>query len=79
MRIVNLLAAVVGLNDNVIGSWGNVAGGPDFGMQGGGDVLQQALEGHLQCSFRIDSCGHLEPRLPSDGMCVLVHVLSAGP
>jgi hypothetical protein len=47
MRIVGLLAIVIGLDDDEVRSCGNVARGPDLGVQGSRDVLQQVLKGNL--------------------------------
>ena len=47
MRIVGLLAIVIGLDDDEVRSCGNVARGSDLGVQGSRYVLQQALKGNL--------------------------------
>lgn len=53
--IVTLFATVVGLHYDSVGFCGYIAGPPDLAVEGGGDVVQQSVQGNSQSSFRIDS------------------------
>ena len=63
MGIVVLLAAVVGLDDDGAGAFSKMARCPNLMVKGSGQVLQECVERHFQCSFRIHSIRHLAPRL----------------
>ena len=54
MGVVGLFAAVIGLDDEGVGPLGYMAGGANLGVQRTGDMLEQGVERHLQCSFGID-------------------------
>lgn len=55
LGVVALFATVVGLHYNGVGSCGYIAGSPDLAVEGGGDMVQQSIQGNSQSSFRIDS------------------------
>ena len=61
--VVGLLAAVVGLDDDGAGAFSKMARCPDLMVKGSGQVLQECVERHFQCSFRIHSIRHLAPTL----------------
>jgi hypothetical protein len=46
VRVVALLATVVGLHNNSVGLCGYVARAPDLAVKGGGDVVQQCVQGN---------------------------------
>jgi hypothetical protein len=55
VRIVALFATVVGLHNYSVRLCGYIAGPHDLAVEGGGDVVQQCVQGNSQSSFRIDS------------------------
>lgn len=55
VSVVALFATVVGLHYHSVGFCGYIAGPPDLAMEGGGDMVQQSVQGNSQSSFRIDS------------------------
>lgn len=82
MSVVRLLATIVGLDDEGVGTLSNIARGAYLAVKSVGHVFQQGVEGHLQCSFRIHSRSHLAPTVQELWLallCVLVHVLTARP
>jgi hypothetical protein len=46
VRVVALLATVVGLHNNSVGLCSYIARAPDLAMKGGGDVVQQCVQGN---------------------------------
>lgn len=62
--IVILLAAVVGLDYNVVRFGRHVARAAKLAMESGGDMVQECAEGYSQSSFRIYSCVHVQYSAP---------------
>jgi hypothetical protein len=65
--VVALFATVVGLHYDSVGFCGYIAGPPDLAMEGGGDMVQQSVQGNSQSSFRIDSFDMLSIARQLDG------------